>query len=258
MELNKNQWEVGLVSIITPVYNAEEFIAETIQSVINQSFSNWELMLIDDASQDQSSQTCQSFAEEDSRIRYHRLPDNQGAAVARNKGLELARGQYIAFIDSDDKWLPDKLEIQVSQMEAEDTAFTFTDFALVNESGEIIKEQTGVPSVMTYSDLLKNTTIACSTVVIDRGMIGDFRMPLVRKGQDTATWLMLMRERGIKAYGIQQVLNHYRQVAGSISSDRIGALKRTWNTYYRLEKLPLPKALYYFSHYVFNAIRRRL
>lgn len=258
MDLKTNQWEVGLVSIITPVYNAEDFISETIESVINQSFTNWELLLVDDASQDQSSQICQSYADGDSRIRYHRLPENQGAAVARNQGIELARGQYIAFIDSDDMWLTDKLEIQLSQMESEERAFTFTDFALVNESGEIIKEQTGVPQVMSYSDLLKNTTIACSTVVIDRGIIGDFRMPLVRKGQDTATWLMLMRERGIKAYGIQQVLNHYRQVAGSISSDRVGALKRTWNTYYCLEQLPLPKALYYFGHYVFNAIRRRL
>ena len=94
--------------------------------------------------------------------------------------------------------------------------------------------------------------------MIDRTIVGDFRMPLVRKGQDTATWLMLMREHNVKAYGLDRVLNEYRQVAGSISSDRWGALKRTWNTYYNLEQLPLPKAVYYFCWYVWNAIRRRL
>lgn len=253
-----SSFEPGLVSIVTPVYNAERFISETIESVISQSYTKWEMILVNDCSNDSSVDIITNFSQQDSRIRLINLAENSGAAVARNAGIEHARGQYIAFVDSDDTWLPDKLSKQVEFMANNQYGFSYTDLALVDEAGEMLKERVGIPESFTYSELLKNTAIACSTVVIDRVIVGDFRMPLVRKGQDTATWLMLMRERQVNAYGLTQVLNHYRQVEGSISSNRIGALKRTWNTYYNLEKLPLPKALYYFGHYVFNAIARRL
>lgn len=247
-----------LVSIITPVYNAERFISETIESVRKQSFTQWEMILVNDCSQDESVAIIEEFAKQDGRIKLINLKENSGAAVARNTGIEHAKGRYIAFIDSDDCWSETKLMKQLTFMRHHQYAFTYTDLALVNEEGEVLKERVNVPRSFTYTDLLKNTAIACSTVIIDRKLSGDFRMPLVRKGQDTATWLMLMRERGISAYGLQEVHNYYRQVQGSISSDRLGALKRTWNTYYNLEKLPLPKALYYFTYYVFNAIMRRL
>jgi len=147
---------------------------------------------------------------------------------------------------------------QLDFMQSQQIAFSYTNFALISESGIVVKEAVKLPLKLDYSGLLKNTAIACSTVVINRMQTGDFRMPLVRKGQDTATWLMLMRERQVVAYGLDKVLNYYRQVEGSISSDRIGALKRTWNTYRNLEKLPLPKAIYYFAHYILQAILRRL
>lgn len=246
-----------LVSIITPVYNAEDFILDTIESVQRQTYKTWELILVNDCSQDKSQTLIESAAKKDLRIKVINLAVNSGAAVARNTGLQAAQGDYIAFIDSDDLWLPTKLEDQLAFMQAHDYAFTYTDLALVNEAGEVIKAKVGVPKHLDYWGLLKNTAIACSTVVINRKQIGPFQMPLVRKGQDTATWLMLMRERQVAAYGLDKVLNHYRQVSNSISSNKLAALKRTWNTYYRLEKLPLPKALYYFGHYVLNAIRRR-
>lgn len=252
------QFQEGLVSIITPVYNAEAFIEQTIQSVIKQTYKNWELILVNDKSTDNSLSIIQPYIHAHSQVILINLKKNSGAAVARNKGLSYARGEYIAFIDSDDVWHPTKLSKQLQFMQDNTYAFTYTDLALVDEKGETIKGQVGVPKSFTYSQLLKNTAIACSTVVINRNQIGDFRMPDVRKGQDTATWLMLMRERQVRAHGLPNVLNYYRQVKGSISSDRIGALKRTWNTYRNLEKLPLPKALYYFTFYVINAILRRL
>lgn len=248
----------GLVSIVTPVYNAEKFIKQTIESVINQTFANFEYILVDDQSQDRSVALIKSYAKQDKRIKLIQLEQNSGAAVARNTGIAAAKGQYIAFIDSDDCWAPSKLSEQIKFMQDHQYAFTYTSFSLVDEAGQTLKEATPIPESLTYHQLLKNTAIACSTVVIDRAIVGDFQMPLVRKGQDTATWLMLMRERNVKAYGLDRVLNEYRQVAGSISSDRWGALKRTWNTYYNLEQLPLPKAVYYFCWYVWNAIRRRL
>lgn len=250
--------EKDLVSIITPVYNAARFIGETIESVINQSYQNWELILVNDCSTDNSVQIIEEWMNQDSRVTLYQLSENGGAAVARNKGLELAKGEFIAFIDSDDYWHKEKLTKQICFMKENQYQFTYTNFNLISEDGIVIKESVKIPTSLNYSGLLKNTSIACSTVVINRNAIGDFRMPLVRKGQDTATWLMLMRERNIVAYGLDEVLNSYRQVSGSISSNRIAALKRTWNTYYNLEKLPFPKAAYYFAHYVWNAVMRRV
>lgn len=248
----------GFVSIITPVYNAEKFLPTTITSVLEQTYKNFEYLLIDDCSSDESRNILADYAETDERIKVIKQATNQGAAVARNAGLEAAKGQYIAFIDSDDQWLPDKLAKQLDFMTTRQSAFSYTAFALLYEDGTVKKEKVAVPEKLNYSGLLKNTAIACSTVIIDRQMVGDFRMPLVRKGQDTATWLMLMRERHISADGLQEVLNLYRQVEGSISNNKLSALKRTWHTYYHLENLPFWRASYYFICYALNALRRRL
>lgn len=254
----QEELQLDLVSVVTPVYNAERFIAETIESVLKQTYQNWELLLVNDCSQDSSQAIVEEYVNKDKRIRLINLKENSGAAVARNTGLEAAKGQFIAFIDSDDCWSETKLADQLDFMKSQAVHFSYTNFALVNETGETLKEAVKLPLKLTYSGLLKNTAIACSTVVIDRLHVGSFNMPLVRKGQDTATWLMLMRERNLTAYGLDKVLNYYRQVEGSISSDRVGALKRTWNTYYNLEGLSLIKASYYFGHYVLQAILRRL
>ncbi|MBG9980852.1 glycosyltransferase family 2 protein [Facklamia sp. DSM 111018] len=250
--------ENNLISIITPVYNAERFIEDTIKSVQQQTYQNWELILVDDCSQDNSRIMIEKYVAIDSRFKLISLKENLGAAEARNKGLDIAKGRFIAFIDSDDCWHREKLSRQLAFMIKQNYLFTYTNFALVNESGEILKESVVLPERLDYYGLLKNTAIACSTVMIDRDALGDFRMPLVRKGQDTATWLMLMRERAVIAYGLDQVLNYYRQVEGSISSNKWGAIKRTWNTYRNIEKLPLIECLYYFSHYIFQAIKRRI
>ncbi|MBF6626538.1 glycosyltransferase [Aerococcaceae bacterium zg-BR9] len=247
-----------LVSIITPVYNAARFLDTMIESIVNQTYQDWELILVDDKSEDESIHIIEQWQAKDSRIRYIELAENSGAAVARNRAMAAARGRWIAFIDSDDFWAPDKLALQLSFMQMTKVAFSYTDFALVDEEGTVIKSQVHVPNRLDYDGLLKNTAIACSTVMIDQSVVGPFRMPLVRKGQDTATWLMLMREHGLTAYAVPKVLNYYRQVDGSVSSNRLAALKRTWHTYRHLEQLPLTKAIYYFSSYVINAIKRRL
>lgn len=252
------EFENNLISIITPVYNAERFISETIESVQNQQYRHWELLLVNDQSTDNSLAIIEDYAKHDDRIKVINLLENSGAAVARNTGISAATGQYIAFIDSDDVWEPEKLLRQINFMQKGEIAFSYTDIRLIDEDGNVLKERTNVPISLDYTGLLKNTAIACSTVMIDRNVVGNFSMPLVRKGQDTATWLKIMRENDITAYGMSLPLNSYRQVEGSISSDRFGALKRTWNTYYNLEQLALPKASYYFVNYVLNAIKRRL
>ena len=246
-----------LVSIITPVYNAERFLSETIKSVKNQTYENWELLLVDDCSKDNSVSIIKEFQKNDHRIKYIKLEKNSGASVTRNTGIKNAKGRFIAFVDSDDIWESNKLEIQIKYMLDKKLGFTFTSYRYMKENGTKTNKIAKAPNKINYNGLLKNTIIGCSTVVIDRKIIGDFLMPLVKKGQDTATWLMILRSQEY-AYGIEEVLVDYRLVGNSLSSNKIKALKRTWNTYRNVEKLNIFKCTYVFCFYVFNAIKKRL
>lgn len=246
-----------LVSIITPVYNAERFLSDTIKSVQNQTYKNWEILLIDDCSKDNSAQIIKEFQKYDNRIKYIKLKKNSGASVSRNEGIRNAKGRFIAFVDSDDIWKPEKLDIQIKYMLKENLGFTFTSYRYMKENGELTNKIAKAPSKINYNGLLKNTIIGCSTVVIDREIVDYFEMPLVRRGQDTATWLQILRKEKY-AYGIEQDLVNYRLVGESLSSNKIIALKRTWNTYRNVEKLGLLKSSYVFCFYVFNAIKKRI
>lgn len=246
-----------LVSIITPVYNSERFIKETIESVQSQTYRNWEMILIDDCSTDLSEKIIKEFIKYDNRIKYMKLKENSGAAVARNTGLNLAKGRYIAFLDSDDMWKEEKLEKQIYFMKNNNYGFTFTSYEMIDEYGSVASKVVNVPKQIDYNGLLKNTIIGCLTVVIDRKMIGDFRMPLIRKGQDTATWLSILKKCEY-AYSIKETLAYYRVVKGSISSNKIKALKRTWYVYRNIENIKFLKCIYFFSIYIFNAIKKRI
>lgn len=247
----------GLVSIITPVYNAEEFIVQTIESVQAQTYSDWELLLIDDCSSDSSAELIKSFTDNDNRIRYVKLNKNSGAAVTRNTGLAMAKGRYIAFLDSDDIWKAQKLEKQMELIKEKDIGFVFTSYRYVMQDGSPMSKVARAPEKIDYNGLLKNTIIGCSTVLIDKKLIGDFRMANVRRGQDTATWLQLLKKTDY-AYGIYDDLVWYRVVSGSLSDNKFTAIKRTWNTYRNVEHLSLPKAMYVFVFYAYNAVKKRL
>jgi len=245
------------VSIITPVYNAEKFILQTIHSIQKQSYENWELILIDDGSTDDSFEIIEQVKLKDKRIKSIQFLENLGAAEARNAGIKAAKGRFIAFIDSDDLWKEDKLERQLKFMKANQLGFTFTSYEIINEQGEAINKSVNVPEKINYEQLLKNTIIGCSTVVIDRKIIGEFEMPLIRKGQDSATWLSILKNN-VKAYGMNQILMSYRKVEGSLSSNKREALKRTWHIYRKIEGLSFLKSSYVFAWYVFNALRKRV
>ena len=246
-----------LVSIITPVYNAERFLSETIKSVKEQTYKNWELLLVDDCSKDNSAKIIKEFKKHDDRIKYIKLEKNSGASISRNTGIKNAKGRFIAFVDSDDLWEPEKLEIQISYMLEKNLGFTFTSYRYMKENGVKTNKVAKAPFKINYNGLLKNTIIGCSTVVIDREIIGEFEMPLVKRGQDTATWLQILRNEKY-AYGIQKDLVNYRLVGDSLSSNKIKALKRTWNTYRNVEKLNIFKSSYVFCFYVYNAIKKRI
>ena len=216
-----------------------------------------ELLSFNNCSKDNSAQIIKEFQKYDNRIKYIKLKKNSGASVSRNEGIRNAKGRFIAFVDSDDIWKPEKLEIQIKYMLKENLGFTFTSYRYMKENGELTNKIAKAPSKINYNGLLKNTIIGCSTVVIDREIVDYFEMPLVRRGQDTATWLQILRKEKY-AYGIEQDLVNYRLVGESLSSNKIKALKRTWNTYRNVEKLGLLKSSYVFCFYVFNAIKKRI
>lgn len=245
-----------LVSVIMPSYNAERFIAESIRSVQDQTMTNWELLITDDCSTDSTCEIVSKLAEEDPRIKLERLPENGGAAVARNSSIARATGRYIAFLDSDDRWMPDKIERQLAFMHAMSAGISFTAYKTTEESGEEVNV-IHVPSTLSYNQYLRNTIIGCLTVIIDRELMGDFRMPLLRKRQDMATWLSLLRPGRI-AYGLDVPLALYRNVSTSISHNKVKAAAGVWKVYREVEHLSLWRSSLSFIGYAYNAVAKRL
>jgi teichuronic acid biosynthesis glycosyltransferase TuaG len=244
-----------LVSVITPVYNAEKFIEKTIKSVQGQTYTNWEMLLVDDVSSDRSVEIISKYVSLDSRIKLIQLEENSGAAIARNTAIENSIGKYIAFLDSDDLWHPEKLAKQIRFMQSDNKAFSFTAYELMNEDGVKTGKEVHVPSSIDYDGLLKNTIIGCLTVMLDKEQTGPIEMVNIRTRQDFVLWLDLLK-RGHLAYGLDEVLAYYRKVEGSISSNKIKTARRNWHVYREIEKLPLPKAIYSFVGYAVNALKK--
>lgn len=244
-----------LVSVITPVYNAERFLENTLQSITNQTYKNIEIILVDDCSKDGSAEIIKRFIHEQIKIVYHLQDKNMGAGVARNKALELAKGQYVAFLDSDDVWLPQKIEHQIALMKKEKTGFSYTAIEMIDENGKKIKAKRNIKETCDYKYLLHNTIIATSSVVIDRAILGDFRIPLRRGGQDYATWLMLLRNGGI-ACGINEILCQYRVTKGSLSSNKFKSIKQVWEIQTQDEKIKKIHAVINTSGFILNALKK--
>lgn len=228
-----------LISIVTPCFNAQKYIAETIHSVQNQSLEDWELLLVDDASTDQTKDIILGFQEQDPRIKYYRLKHNRGAAHARNIGIKNARGNYLAFIDADDLWLPDFLKKCLAQNQS----FVFTSAVRVDEKLKPILEPFIVPQKVCYSDILKSNSIICSTVFININQLGKRYMPLMRKRQDMGLWLQYLKKIDF-AYGIQEPLAIYRIRKNSLSRNKLDVVKYQWQLYREVENISVLKSLY--------------
>ena len=247
----------NLVSVITPSYNSSKFIDECINSVISQSYTNWELLIVDDCSDDNSKELLLNLEKRDERIKLTFLDNNIGAAHARNVAIQKAKGKYIAFLDSDDSWDSKKLDKQISFMVQNDIAFSFTSYQSISENGLDIISVIEAPYKMTYNNYLKNTIIGCLTVIIDREKVGDFEMPSIRSSHDMALWLLIMK-RGFIAYGFNENLAKYRIVSSSNTSDKWAAAKDVWRVYRNLEKLSFFYSIWCFLNYAFNAIIKRI
>ncbi|WP_180065131.1 glycosyltransferase family 2 protein [Acinetobacter sp. YH16037] len=243
-----------LVSIITPSYNCGNYIEKTILSVINQNYKNWELIIVDDCSSDYSVQVITRYLSQDERIKLICLEKNSGAAVARNRGIEEASGRFIAFLDSDDSWHPEKLSKQVDFMLKNDYAFTYTAYHKVNEYGEYLSK-VNIPLKTKYNELLKTCVIGCLTAMYDSHKLGKVYFPLIRKRQDFALWLKILKLTPY-AYGLNEDLANYTVRSDSISANKLKAAQYNWYLYRNIEKLNIFKSMYYFSHYMIKGIIR--
>ena len=222
IQVNKLQ---PLVSVIMPAYNSAEFIAESINSVLNQQHQNWELLIVNDCSTDQTVEAIKPFLT-DARVFLINNEINLGGAGSRNKAIELAKGRFVAFLDSDDLWTPDKLARQIEFMQSGDIAFSFSGYSTMSEAG-IVKEPIEVPVSVNFKQLLKHNYIGCLTAIYDTEKLGKVYMPLVRKRQDFALWLQILKKVEC-AYGLPQNLGFYRIRAGSLSASKKDAFKYYW------------------------------
>ncbi len=249
-----------LISIIVPVYNVEKYIKETMDCVLAQTYSQWELLLVEDCGIDKTAEIITAYMAElnDDRIRLIRQPQNGGAARARNRGLAEAVGRYIAFLDADDLWVPEKLERELAFMKQKDAAFVFTGYEFADEQGRGTGKVVRVPETLSYRQALNNTTIFTTTVMFDTQKISkaELEMPLI-KSEDTALWFRVLRQ-GFTAYGLDENLVKYRRVGKSLSSNKLEALRRIWNLYRQAEKLSIPESIWHFCFWAVRAVKRRV
>ena len=243
-----------LISIITPLYNSKQHILDTIQSVQYQTYANWELIIIDDASNDGSVKVAESFSTQDKRIKLIKLDSNKGPAVARNKGIKECSGRYIAFLDSDDLWMPEKLEKQLEFMDDHKASLSFTAYKKIEENGRYRGQVNINKMQIGYSDLLKTNHIGCLTAMIDTNLLGEkLYMPLIEKRHDHGLWLSILKQ-GYTAYGLNEILAVYRCRKGSISRNKIKILRYQWKLYREVEKLGLIRSMYYMLYYAWYGI----
>jgi glycosyltransferase involved in cell wall biosynthesis len=244
-----------LVSIITPSWNVAPLIAETIGSVQGQTFRDWELLIADDCSTDQTAAVVESHAASDPRIKLIRQPRNGGPALARQAAIERATGRFIAFLDSDDLWLPAKLERQIAFAQANRAALSYTAFRRINETGSVIGRLIEVPDSLNYEQLLKNTSIATLTALVDRDVAGNIAMRN-QPYDDFCLWLSILKPGHI-AHGLNEDLARYRVRGSSVSSRPLQSAGWVWHIYRNVEQLSLIKSAWCFAHWGARAWLKR-
>lgn len=230
--------DFGLVSIITPSYNCVSFIEETIESIQAQTYKNWELLITDDCSSDNSREVIRSYTEKDPRIKLLVLDKNSGAGVARNNSIKEAKGRYIAFCDSDDRWYPEKLEQQLQFMQDNNCTLSYSSYDVCDEYGKIIGYVECLKE-LTKSKIIRDNGIGCLTAIYDSEKLGKHYMPSMRKRQDWCLWIEIIQSGAI-AKGFQQPMALYRNRTNSISSNKTEMLKFNYEVYHTfLKKSPL-------------------
>lgn len=252
------QENTPLVSVIMPMYNSARHVREAIESVQAQTLGSWELCVTDDCSTDGSADIVAGIAKDDPRVRLFRQESNQGAAAARNVSLEKTRGRFVAYLDSDDLWAPEKLERQIEFMERGGHGFSCASYEVIGENGELLGKTVTMPAKSDLDGFLANNYLQTVGIMADMERVDKalLRMPDLRRRQDAATWIQVLRT-GHDCYGIAEPLCYYRRTAGSLSSNKVKAVKGVWYLYREIAGLKLPKACYCFVRYAFLAVWKR-
>lgn len=247
----------SLISIITPCYNAAPFIAQTIESVLSQTYPYWEMLIVDDCSSDGSLSIIEQYAKKDSRIRYLQTNKPSGSpTLPRNVGIKEARGRYIAFLDSDDMWLPNKLSDQLKIFEESEAAIVFSNYEKVNISGKRCGREIIAPCEVDYHLLLKGNCIGCLTAMYDTALTGKMFFKKIGH-EDYVCWLSILKQ-GYKAQNTNTVTALYRVGDHSVSSNKLKAMCWQWNILRNEMNLPSYKAVYYFIHYMVRALAKAM
>ena len=255
MDVVETNQKAPLVSVIMPVYNAARFLEAAVSSVLNQTMTDWELLMIDDGSKDNSCEIAEAFARKDPRIRFLKNAQNMGVSKTRNRGIDLAQGSFVAFLDSDDRWHPRKLEAQLAAMEAEKADLCYTSYAIVDEKGNPSKAPYIVPHRIDFAGLLKENAMGCSTVILRRELLGEHRFGEAYYHEDYVLWLTLLRE-GVRACGCTEILTDWRLIANSRSFNKFRSAAFRWKIYRGYLQLPLCKSLWAFSCYAAASLRK--
>lgn len=243
-----------LISIVMPAYNAAQYIEQSIESVLKQSYTNWELIIVDDCSVDDTYKIVDKLCLNEERIKLFRMNENSGVAMARNFAISMSRGKYIAFLDSDDLWLPDKLEKQLNLMQEKKAVISYT--AYRQFSMEKVGNLVSVPEQVTYKQLLKGNVIGCLTVMLDKERLGNLQMKKARH-EDYILWLDILKQGNI-AYGLQEDLARYRKSETSLTSNKKRSALWTWQVYRQHQELSFFASIYYFIFYVCKGLLKHL
>lgn len=241
-----------------PLHNDERYLHDSVQSVLSQSYTNWELLIVDDCSTDDSPQIVDDYCKKDGRIRCFKTDTPSGSpTLPRNIGIQNANGRYIAFLDSDDQWLPSKLENQVSLFNSKDDAImVFSNYKKMSEDGEMHRLSVIAPSETDYYRMLKGNIMGCLSIMYDIGKVGKNYFPKCGH-EDYALWLSILKKGG-KAYNTNTVEALYRVKGNSVSSNKLIAMGWQWNIYRNIEKIGLVKSSYYFANYAIKALFKRM
>ena len=244
-----------MVSVIMPAYNAEKYLAEAVESVRDQTYRDWELLILDDGSVDGTATLAMRYDQQDERIRYIKNPRNMGVAATRNRGVQNSRGEWIAFLDSDDCWKPEKLACQLGTADQKNASFLFTGSAFMDEHGRRLDYQLKVPEQVGFGELAKQNVVSCSSVLIRKDLIVAYPMHGGNVHEDFVVWLKLLREQNIRAVGVNKPLLIYRLSAASKSGNKWKAAGMNWNVY-KAVGLPWYLCCYYQACYAWRNVKK--
>ncbi len=246
-----------LFSVVMPAYNSEEYVGRAVESVLEQSCPDWELLAVDDCSCDRTREILRGYAAGDARIRVFEREINGGPAKARNLAIEQASGRFIAFLDSDDFWYEKKLEKQLLLFEETGAPLVYSAYERMDEKRPHKRRMIHVPSSIDYGGLLNATVIATLTAVYDTARVGKVMMPDIAKRQDYGLWLKILK-RGGRACGLAEPLACLRKRSGSLSSNKVSAIWYTWRVYREIEKFSFGRSAYHFCNYAVRALVKNI